>query len=59
MIELLILTCHKTYGKFFLLCLPCPWLHILLNFIMDLPESDENMVILVVLYRFSCSLHFI
>lgn len=36
--------------------LQCPWSHIALDFITDLPKSLGNMVILVIVDRFSLSL---
>lgn len=37
----------------------CLWSHLALDFITHLPESNGNTIILVVLHRFSLSLHLI
>lgn len=49
---------HLPAGK--LLTLPnpqCPWSHLALDFLTDIPESDGNTIILVVLDCFFWSLH--
>lgn len=39
--------------------LQCPWCHIILDFVTDLPEFLSNTMNLVVPYQFSHSLHLI
>lgn len=51
---------HLPAGKLMPLpTLNCPWSHIALDFLTDLPNSDGNTVLLAVMDRFSCSLRLI
>jgi hypothetical protein len=48
------------HGLQYPLDMPCkPWTHMSLNFITDLPESEGNMMILVVVDRFTKMAHVI
>jgi hypothetical protein len=51
---------HATHGLLHSLELPSsPWTHIVVDFISDLPESNRNKNIMVVIDQFTRMAHFI
>jgi hypothetical protein len=53
-------TCHKPYGLLLPLELPCvPWTSIAMDFITDLPLSEDYNQLWVIIDRFTKMAHFI